>query len=47
MPKKVGDSRTRSCRHIKIFINRDQVAGLSAPLRRDDEVMIVCALSGG
>jgi hypothetical protein len=22
-------------------------AGLSAPLRREDEVMIVCALSGG
>jgi molybdopterin synthase sulfur carrier subunit len=34
-------------RHIRIFVNCDQVAGLSAPLRREDEVMIVCALSGG
>ena len=34
-------------RHIRIFVNCDQVANLSAPLRREDEVMIVCALSGG
>ena len=34
-------------RHIRIFVNRDQVAGLAAPLREDDEVMIVGALSGG
>lgn len=34
-------------RHIKIFVNCGQVASLSAPVRADDEVMIVCALSGG
>jgi hypothetical protein len=34
-------------RHIRIFVNSDQVADLSAPLRREDEIMIVCALSGG
>ena len=34
-------------RHIKIFINREQAQDLSAPLRAEDEVMIVCALSGG
>ena len=34
-------------RHIKIFVNREQVKDLAVPLRRDDEVMIVCALSGG
>ena len=34
-------------RHIKIFVNRDQVTTLSSPLARQDEVMIVCALSGG
>ena len=34
-------------RHIKIFVNREQVRDLAAALDRDDEVMIVCALSGG
>lgn len=34
-------------RHIRIFVNGDQIAGLAAPLGREDEVMIVCALSGG
>ncbi len=34
-------------RHIKIFVNRDQVRDLAVPLRANDEVMIVCALSGG
>jgi sulfur-carrier protein len=34
-------------RHIKIFVNRGQVRELAAPLRSGDEVMIVCALSGG
>jgi molybdopterin converting factor small subunit len=34
-------------RHIKIFVNRGQIADLAVPLERSDEVMIVCALSGG
>lgn len=34
-------------RHIKIFVNSDPVSALSAPLGGQDEVMIVCALSGG
>jgi molybdopterin converting factor small subunit len=34
-------------RHIKIFVNREQVRELSVPLGKRDEVMIVCALSGG
>ena len=34
-------------RHIRIFVNGNPIAGLSAPLGREDEVMIVCALSGG
>ena len=34
-------------RHIKIFVNRDQITDLTVPLARSDEVMIVCALSGG
>lgn len=34
-------------RHIKIFVNREQASDLSTVLRAADEVMIVCALSGG
>jgi molybdopterin converting factor small subunit len=34
-------------RHIKIFVNREQVRDLATPLVGDDEIMIVCALSGG
>jgi molybdopterin converting factor small subunit len=34
-------------RHIRIFVNREQVRDLAVPLRVSDEVMIVCALSGG
>jgi DNA transformation protein len=33
--------------HIKIFINDQQAHALNAPLRPDDEVHIICALSGG
>ncbi|HKA45274.1 MAG TPA: MoaD/ThiS family protein [Burkholderiales bacterium] len=34
-------------RHIKIFVNRDRITDLAVPLTMADEVMIVCALSGG
>jgi molybdopterin synthase sulfur carrier subunit len=34
-------------RHIKIFLNRDQVKSLECELNPGDEVLIVCALSGG
>ena len=33
--------------HIKIFINREQAQSISVPLSRGDEVLIICALSGG
>ena len=33
--------------HIKFFVNRLQKRDLSEALAEDDEVMIVCALSGG
>jgi sulfur-carrier protein len=33
--------------HIKIFINHDQARELSSPLRVEDEVSILLALSGG
>jgi len=34
-------------RHIKIFVNREQVRRLDAPLAERDEIVIVGALSGG
>ena len=34
-------------RHMRIFINGDQVHGLDAPLQVSDEVIILQALSGG
>lgn len=34
-------------RHIRIWINEDQVGSLETPLRSSDEVIIIQALSGG
>lgn len=34
-------------RHIRIFVNLEEVRSLGAPLRVSDEIMIVGALSGG
>jgi molybdopterin converting factor small subunit len=34
-------------RHLKIFVNREQVRRLDAPLTERDEIVIVGALSGG
>ena len=34
-------------RHIRIFVNGEQVRSLQTPLRAADEVFIVQALSGG
>jgi molybdopterin synthase sulfur carrier subunit len=41
------DERDRIRRHIRIFINADQVLDLARPLRAGDDVVIVQALSGG
>lgn len=34
-------------KHIRIFVNAEQARDLSAALRPDDQVHIICALSGG
>jgi len=34
-------------RHIRIWVNAEQVSALEAPLRAADEVIILQALSGG
>ena len=41
------DEQDRIRRHIRIFVNGEQVRLLSQPLRATDEVVIVQALSGG
>ena len=33
--------------HIRIFVNGEQALTLAAPLEANDEVQIICALSGG
>jgi sulfur-carrier protein len=33
--------------HIKIFVNREQVRQLGAPVAASDEVLIITAISGG
>jgi molybdopterin converting factor small subunit len=44
---RVIDEQGRIRRHIKFFVNGAQSPDLSAALGDADEVMIVCALSGG
>ena len=41
------DEQDRIRRHIRIFVNGDQVRDLAQPLGPADEVIIVQALSGG
>jgi hypothetical protein len=41
------DEQERMRRHVRFFVNGDQVFDLSEPLRPTDEVVIVQALSGG
>ena len=41
------DEQDRIRRHIRIFINGEQVRDLAQPLNATDEVIIVQALSGG
>lgn len=33
--------------HIRIFVNEQQATNLTVPLKPDDHVHIICALSGG
>jgi molybdopterin synthase sulfur carrier subunit len=41
------DEQDRIRRHIRVFVNGEQVRDLAHPLRATDEVVIVQALSGG
>jgi molybdopterin converting factor small subunit len=41
------DEQARMRRHVRFFVNGDQVFDLAQPLRPNDEVVIVQALSGG
>ena len=44
---RIVDEQDRIRRHIRIFVNGDQVHDLAHPLDARDEVVIVQALSGG
>jgi len=44
---RVIDEQDRLRRHIKFFVNREQVGRLDVPLTPSDEVHIFQALSGG
>jgi molybdopterin converting factor small subunit len=44
---RIIDEQDRIRRHIRIFVNGEQVGALSQALRSTDEVVIVQALSGG
>ena len=44
---RIVDEQGRIRRHIKFFVNGVQAPDLSPQLTGNDEVMIVCALSGG
>ena len=41
------DEQDRIRRHIRLFVNREPVIDLTHRLSDDDEVQIICALSGG
>ena len=41
------DEQSRMRQHIKIFVNKETVDTVRAPLDSADEVHIICALSGG
>ena len=44
---RVIDEQGQIRRHIRFFVNGTQSMELTTPLKESDEVMIVCALSGG
>ena len=33
--------------HIKVFVNREQVRTIDESVNKNDEILILCALSGG
>ena len=33
--------------HIKVFVNREQVRTIDESVKKNDEILILCALSGG
>jgi molybdopterin converting factor small subunit len=44
---RVVDEQERARPHVRLFVNGEQVFDLTRPLRPDDAVVIVPALSGG
>jgi sulfur-carrier protein len=44
---RIIDEQDRIRPHIRIFVNHEEVNQLSAPVGEQDEIHLICALSGG
>lgn len=44
---RIIDEQDHIRQHIKMFINREPVQQLDVPLHPDDQIHIICAISGG
>jgi molybdopterin converting factor small subunit len=44
---RIVDEQDRIRRHLRIFINEEQIHALETPLKPDDRLIILGALSGG
>ncbi len=44
---RIVDEQDHIREHIRIFINQDRAPDLTVPLRPDDKVQIILAISGG
>jgi molybdopterin synthase sulfur carrier subunit len=44
---RIVDEQDHIRSHIKIFVNREQASSLALSLHASDEILIICALSGG
>jgi hypothetical protein len=44
---RIVDEQDGIRRHIKLFVNREPVERVDVPVAPDDEIHVICALSGG
>jgi sulfur-carrier protein len=44
---RIIDEQDRIRPHIRFFVNRELIRAIAHPIGADDEVQIICAISGG
>jgi sulfur-carrier protein len=44
---RIIDEQDRIRPHVRFFVNREMVRDLNHPIHAEDEVQIICAISGG